>query len=728
MNRGTEAFWLLSEPFEADPDARFLIQTRPIRAVLGALRDALSHQPGWIALVGEAGIGKSVLTRLWIESLGDDSPIAFVADAGVDCTDLRSQIDAQLGEAGAPVTTDLLLRAHRAGRRPLVILDGAQDFSEASALELEAALSAPLEGGPVTLLVDLIAVIDGDPEAPLPDWAHRRRPVKLALGALDASDTAEYVRRRIRLAAGGERDLFDPGALTEVFRRTTGRPDAINRVCGLALDRVAAAGRGRVGSEDVREAAQLLGDLIGEVQLALAIAEASTGDGEGTAPSSVSAVRARPSLADRSAHPSATHANSQRPISPRPPARPAATSHSNRATAWKLAAAAAVGCAIGAGLTLWLAPLARTSDPNPSAVPSSQTSTAETNPVVDPSAPIPIVRIDEPTPANEAPGSEPTSGGPGATLPTDPSALVVAAMDSSPESALAAKGAETMDAIVEADGTIPIPSLPLVAAPPPPERLRDLDVTPEPTPPGPSARTRLPVEQAAPILALAFADHAAAGTAWVVQFLDDTNQPIERAELAHAESDGGMRTLASVEGTGERRAARLLDQGSDPSGESAKVFWPEDRVMRSVGADDPFAGTGFRYSDFRPHRVHDFTLVGLVADRRDDEPIFVVTAQRAGPVHSESFEFVVAERDGRLLEIRESAHASSTHTRRLLLERRESTQAPVGARVEEWRVFGPDDREVARARVEVSRLAEDAGPDLFTFSRLSDPGFSVPKR
>jgi hypothetical protein len=348
--------------------------------------------------------------------------------------------------------------------------------------------------------------------------------------------------------------------------------------------------------------------------------------------------------------------------------------------------------------------------------------------VVDPSAPIPIVRIDEPIAADEASGSEPTSDRPDAAFSTDPTALVAAATDSSPERALDTNSAGTTDAIVEADGAVPIPSLPLVAAPPPPQPLRDLDVTPEATPPGPSARTRLPVEQAAPILALAFADHAAAGTAWVVQFLDDANRPIERAELAHAESDSGMRTLASVDGTGERRAARLLDQGSDPSGESAKVFWPEDRVMRSVVADDPFAGTGFRYSDFRPHRVHDFTLVGLVADRRNDQPIFVVTAQRAGPVGTESFEFVIAERDGRLLEIRELASASSTPTRRLLLRRRESTQASVGARVEEWRVLGPDDREIARARIEVSRLSEDAGPDLFTFSRLSDPAFSVPKR
>jgi type II secretory pathway predicted ATPase ExeA len=242
MNHGTEAFWLLTEPFEADPDARFLIPTRPVRALLGGLRDALSSRPGWIVVVGEPGVGKSVLVRMLVESLGDHAPIAVIPDASVDFADLREQLDARLGERGAPVTTDTLLRAHRAGRRPLVVLDGAEELTDEAARDLDAMFAAPIEARPVALLVDLIAVVDTAPDAPLPEWARTRRPVKLVLGRLDAADTAEYVRRRVRLAAGGERDLFDAGALDEVFRRTAGRPDAINRLCGLALDRVGAAG------------------------------------------------------------------------------------------------------------------------------------------------------------------------------------------------------------------------------------------------------------------------------------------------------------------------------------------------------------------------------------------------------------------------------------------------------------------------------------------------------
>jgi type II secretory pathway predicted ATPase ExeA len=744
MNHGTEAFWLLTEPFEADPDARFLIPTRPVRALLGGLRDALSSRPGWIVVVGEPGVGKSVLVRMLVESLGDHAPIAVIPDASVDFADLREQLDARLGERGAPVTTDTLLRLHRAGRRPLVVLDGAEELTDEAARDLDAMFAAPIEARPVALLVDLIAVVDTAPDAPLPEWARTRRPVKLVLGRLDAADTAEYVRRRVRLAAGGERDLFDAGALDEVFRRTAGRPDAINRLCGLALDRVAAAGHSRVGSEDVRGAAALLGDLVGDVQLALAmtdpIAPASAAPTDRVAPRM---LRPPAPSVDRAEHPPATHASAPRPTPHRADSPSAPPQHAARTPAWKLGLAVGVGCVIGVVLTLWLDPRGDGPSPKTPVVVSSEPSPGEIDPSDSAVAP---TRFDGPN----APGAASTSAdvrsaapagsadavadvggehspqvGPSSDdrdrpLPMHPEAVAAPAREALPTSAEDSRPAGATD-------PVPILSLPPVAAPPPPQALSAVEVGTEPAPAPTFEPTRLPVRQAAPILARAFGEHAAPGTAWSVTLLDGS-APIERAELAHAEFDGRIRTLASVEGVGDRRSARVLDEGSDATGETARVYWPEDRVMRSVAADDPFAGTGFRFADFRVLRAADFAAVELIRDQRDGEPVFVVRAVRAGPDPGGPFDFVIGERDARLLEIREHAGGSASPGRRVLMPRPGSRRSMDGGRHEEWQVFAADGREVGRARIEIHRLAPETGPDLFTFSRLSDPAFSVPKR
>lgn len=745
MNHGIEAFWLLTEPFEADPDARFLIPTRPVRALLGALRDALVDRPGWIVVVGEPGVGKSVGVRMLVESLGDHTPIALIPDASVDFADLRGQIDASLGERGAPVTTETLSAVHRAGRRPLVVLDGADELVEETAREIDAMLAAPVEARPVTLLADLIAVVDAAPDAALPDWARARSAVKLVLGRLDAADTAEYVRRRVRLAAGGERDLFDAGALDEVFRRTAGRPDAINRLCGLALDRVAAAGHSRVGSEDVRAAAELLGDLVGDVQLALDIADPEAAMAAAQPePMAPRALRAPAPDAARVEHPPATRATASAaaPRLPEPAAEPLRSSA--RTAPWKLALAVGIGCVIGVALTLWLDPRAGRQPPPPTPVVASTADPAEAIESSDPA--IEPARADDPG----LPAEDSTTADARPTLPAElvePVAQVgsdiVAASDEREERALihpeaaspSAREVAGTNAEVSrpADATDPVPieSLPAVAAPPPPEALSNVELDSEQAPTVAVAATRLPVRQAAPILARAFAQHAAPGTAWSVTLLDPrsrTRVPIERSELAHAEFDGRIRTLASIEGVGDRRSARVLDDDNDPTGESARVYWPEDRVMRSIAADDPFAGTGFRYSDFRLYRATDFSAVELTGEQRDGEPVFVVSAVRASPDPAVAFEFVIGERDGRLLEIRERASGSPTPTRRVVMPRPNARGTMDGARREEWRVFGADGREVGRAEIEVDRLAADAGPDLFTFSRLSDPAFSVPKR
>jgi general secretion pathway protein A len=74
--------------------------------------------------------------------------------------------------------------------------------------------------------------------------------------ALDASETRDYVRHRLRMASGGSRELFSESALREVHRHSGGVPRLVNLICDRALLAGYASGESLVGADVVAQAAQ----------------------------------------------------------------------------------------------------------------------------------------------------------------------------------------------------------------------------------------------------------------------------------------------------------------------------------------------------------------------------------------------------------------------------------------------------------------------------------------
>ncbi len=726
MSHATEAFWLLTDPFEEYPDVRFLVPTRPVRTAIGQLRDALAAQPGWLAVLGEAGVGKSVLTRLFAEAWANERPIAVASDAALAFAELSDEVCEQLQDvAGGSLTREALCEAERAGRRPVIVLDRAEELPERTLRDIEASWSATNSAGSPTLLVDLVAVVRRSPDDGAPDWLRQRGARVIALEPLAAEDTASYVKRRIRLAAGGEREIFDPGALDEVQRRTAGLPDAVNRVCALTLDRVALAGGRHVGSREVADAAALLGDLPVAVRDALGTADIDgsaclDGDIEEigevdraglarTAEQLAPATRPAPGPAPR---PTTDQLLEQDEIDPEPlpaarPGEPAPVREITvrRTSPWIVALAALVGAVIGAGGTLYLSGRlpGDEGDGWSRALPHVETP--------------PPPAVSPPSPA-DAPAPSPATAPPDTAKPPPPAAPSPAA-----ERASTAPVA-VVAALAPTAGTATRP-LPPVDAPPPSA------AAPAPLAASGSTRVALPLEQGAPTLERALVSLVPPGSAWRVELIDlRSGEPVrvERVELAHDEIDGRLHTLGAVAGEGERRAARVLDRGEDPTGAEARVFWPEERRVRPLGADDPLAGTGFRFADFRARRAAEFEVTGFAGDEIAGAPVFVVSARPLTPPDHDRIEITIAERDEQVLEVRWYDAQAEAPVRRLVVPHEPPSGENGDTRDGTWRLFGAAGDEIARAYVEVSELPADAGPDLFTFSRIVGPDFTLPRR
>ena len=240
-----EFFGLRANPFNVNPDPRYLFLTRHTEEALACLTYGIQSRKGFVLLTGEVGTGKTTLINKLLEWLrAQQVPTAFIFNSRMNVPQF---LDYMMADFGIPCDSksksqilqrlyNWLLDRYRAGETAVLIVDEAQNLTDEVLEEIR--MLTNLETFTEKLL-QIVLVGQPELEAKLKQPQLRQLRQRLTLRAkthpLTIDETKAYVQQRLRIAGSDGRQIFDPEALTAIHKYSAGIPRVVNLLCEHCL-------------------------------------------------------------------------------------------------------------------------------------------------------------------------------------------------------------------------------------------------------------------------------------------------------------------------------------------------------------------------------------------------------------------------------------------------------------------------------------------------------------
>src|SRR5271157_892720 len=231
-----KSFYGLKEnPFNVNPDPRFLYLTKQIEEALTGLMYGIQTRKGFITLTGEVGTGKTTLINRLLEWLHQRrARTAFLFNSRINTNQLFDFILAEFDIACDSNSKSQqlmklnhwLLDRYRLGETVILIVDEAQNLTFPVLEEIR--LLTNLETSTEKLLQ---IVLSGQPELEeklkLPQLRQLRQRIMLRCktAPLTKEQTHEYIAQRLKIAgASGSEAVFSADAIEAVHLYSLGIP------------------------------------------------------------------------------------------------------------------------------------------------------------------------------------------------------------------------------------------------------------------------------------------------------------------------------------------------------------------------------------------------------------------------------------------------------------------------------------------------------------------------
>jgi general secretion pathway protein A len=240
-----EFYGLRANPFNVNPDPRYLFLTRHTEEALACLTYGIQSRKGFVLLTGEVGTGKTTLINKLLEWLRlQQVATAFVFNSRLNTTQV---LDYMMADFGIPCDSksksqillrlyNWLLDRYRAGETAVLIVDEAQNLTDEVLEEIR--MLTNLETFTEKLLQ---IVLVGQPELeqklkqPQLRQLRQRLTLRARTHSLSLEETKAYIEQRLRIAGANGEQIFDPQAVVEIHRCANGIPRVINLLCEHCL-------------------------------------------------------------------------------------------------------------------------------------------------------------------------------------------------------------------------------------------------------------------------------------------------------------------------------------------------------------------------------------------------------------------------------------------------------------------------------------------------------------
>lgn len=259
-------YGLKEKPFQITSDPKFLWLGEKHKEALSTLKYGILENKGFVLLTGEVGTGKTVLINQLVTVLDVDTIVATIPDPDLDSLDFYKLLAAGFGIKKTFMSKggflmhlrDFLHQSHADKKQVLLIIDEAQRLNHKLLEEIRLLSNIELHD---RKLINIFFVGQTEFKAALQEHQSRavaqRITVKYDIHPLEPKEVGAFVQHRLKVA-GCEKEIFDPGAIKEIYGFSEGIPRLINIICDHALLTGFAYGRNTIDKAIVAECADEL--------------------------------------------------------------------------------------------------------------------------------------------------------------------------------------------------------------------------------------------------------------------------------------------------------------------------------------------------------------------------------------------------------------------------------------------------------------------------------------
>ncbi len=261
-------FGLSQDPFSNEPDLRVYFDSVSHREAQRRVERGLRQRKGLTLLVGESGMGKTLLARRILDALEEEvfeATLLVMHPGAADATGILQRLARQIGcEQPSTDRAELLGQIYERlaivredGRHAVLMIDDAQIMTPGVFAELAGLLNLEYEDRRLMSMLligtsELDALVEGDARV-LP-----RVDVRVRLQPLDMANTQAYLTHRLE-SVSGKPELVPPATMETLAKFGHGRPRLLNTLADNALFEAYLAGRDSIDPGDIERAAADLG-------------------------------------------------------------------------------------------------------------------------------------------------------------------------------------------------------------------------------------------------------------------------------------------------------------------------------------------------------------------------------------------------------------------------------------------------------------------------------------